>query len=203
MSVATRKEYALRQLLRLVDLSRDLERNLDDSNFAAAGGEIVYVLDENIFEIFVRPFRHTESVETFYSDIWNPIRRSDPAWRSFEAQAALVTSEFLLSQNLPGSLQGIISMTAPHRWELAHRIEELTSEYRSKIDRDDDQQLKQDLVKKFTAIAALIAQEETDNGPPSQNPVLESDVEKLSRESPRALQRFRAARVAAEVSTLR
>ncbi|WP_316235376.1 MULTISPECIES: hypothetical protein [unclassified Bradyrhizobium] len=202
MNGIPKHEMALRQLLRLVDLSLDLDRNLDDSNFAAQGGEIVYVLDQNIFEVFIRPFRHTDAVETFYGDIWSSDEWPHPNWRSFEAQAALVTSEFLLSKKLPGSSRGIISMTAPHRWELAHRIEQLTDEFRARLDDSDDKQLGQELSRKFRAIAELI-----DNPGDratflqSTDASLESDLDKLRRsgEPLQYLARFRAARMAVEL----
>lgn len=196
-----KEEVALRQLLRLVDLSLDLDRNLDDSNFADEGGEILYVLDENIFEIFIRPFRHTDSVETFYGDIWSPDGQSDASWRSFEAQAALLTSEFLLSQSLPGSSHGIISMTAPHRWELAHRIEELTNEFHARLNKSDNTQLGRDLSRKFGAIAALIGGTVADEISEMVDPRLDGDLGRLqnSGETEEFLSRFRAARMAVEV----
>lgn len=196
----TRQEIALRQVLRLVDLSRDLDRNREDSIFADEGGEIIYVLDENIFEIFIRPFRHADSVETFYSDIWNANAQSIPSWRSFESQAALIASEFLLSPTLPGSKTGIVRMTEPHRWELAQRAEDLTREFRQVL-QQDEKKIKDELSRKFEALTNLVANN-TENAPTIEDgTVLKQDIVKLqvAGKSESTIGRIRAARRAAEV----
>jgi hypothetical protein len=198
----SRQETALRQVLRLVDLSRDLDRNREDSIFSQGGGEIVYVLDENIFEIFIRPFRHSESVETFYGDIWSVTGQADASWHSFESQAALIASEFLLSRSLPGSKAGIILMTEPHRWELAQRVEDLTQEFR-KVLQQDEQRIKAELSKKFTALTNLVANDARSIAAPNidDDRILSQDLAKLRRagKSEAAVNRIRAARGAADV----
>lgn len=200
-TTGVRQEAALRQVLRLVDLSRDLDRNRDDSAFADEGGEIVYVLDENIFELFIRPFRHTDSVETFYADIWSLSRTPDPEWRSFEAQAALIASEFLLSPKLPGVKDGIVRMTAEHRWELAQRVEDLTREFRESLQKQEAS-IRIEVKKKFEALTVLLANG-SENSPRSrvEDSVLQRDLSSLRRvgKSEVLLRRFQAARIAASV----
>lgn len=130
--LTSEQDRVLHRVLRLVDLSGDLDRNKSDSDFADAGGIIHRVIDENIFEMFIRPWRHREAVETFYADLWSPTHKVDKEWRSFEAQAALITAEFIISGGDRNS-DGEILMSDHHRWELAHRVEALTSEIRAEI----------------------------------------------------------------------
>jgi hypothetical protein len=198
----TRQERALRQVLRLVDLSGDLDRNREDSIFAEDGGEIIYVLDENIFEIFIRPFMHAASVETFYGDIWSASGESNLSWRSFESQAALIASEFLLSSTLPGSKTGIILMTEPHRWELAQRVEDLTREFREVL-QQNEKKIKDELSRKFDALTNLVANNVANATAANSDDdaALRQDLIKLqiAGKSDATANRIRAARRAAEV----
>jgi hypothetical protein len=196
------RERTLRQAVRLVDISRDLERNQDDAVFRADGGEIIYVLDENIFELFIRPFRHRESVETFYGDVWSPTGKADQTWRSFEAQAALIASEFLVSRALPGSRSDFILMTEPHRWELSHRVDALTEQLRSQF-KADQSKIKADLARKMKILRNFVAnaghppygEAETDDS------MLLTDLAKMQagKSSPAIIDRIHLARVAAAV----
>lgn len=147
-------EKLIRQILKLVDLSRDLERNLDDSLFAKEVGEIIYVVDENIFEMFLRPHRHTEAVETFYADVWSSSDKTDATWRPFEIQAAIIASEFLLSGELPGTLNDAIYVTEPHRWELASRTEQLTRNLRNLVEADGGK-VNEELARKVTVSKSI------------------------------------------------
>jgi len=128
------QEIILRQVLRLVDLSGELDCNRSDSDYVENGGTILSVIDENIFEMFARPSHHREAVETFYADIWESSGKTNEEWRSFEAQAALITAEFIISGADSGSDREIF-MTDHHRWELAHRIETLISDVRIEVSR--------------------------------------------------------------------
>jgi hypothetical protein len=201
MAVLSEHENRLRQVLRLVDLSGDLERNQEDSEFRESGGEIIYVLDENIFEMFVRPRRHRESVETFYADDWASNSRTLSEYRSYEAQAALVASEFLVSRKLPGSSSDHILMTAQHRWELAHRVEALIEELTREL-RADPGAVGRQLQKKVAILAAL-----TDSGTirvsRAVDPALSRDLRdlELAGAAAETIERVRRARVAAPALT--
>jgi hypothetical protein len=196
------RERTLRQAIRLVDISLDLERNLDDAVFRTDGGEIIYVLDENIFELFIRPFRHRESVETFYGDVWSRTGKADQTWRSFEAQAALIASEFLVARALPGSKSDFILMTEPHRWELSHRVDALTEQLRSQFEADQDK-IKADLARKMQILRNFVANA---GRPPygeaeTDDPALLPDLAKMQadKSSPAIINRIHLARVAAAV----
>jgi hypothetical protein len=126
-------EPILRLLLRFLDLSRDLERNRDDTSFRDDNGRISYVLDENVFEIFIRPFIPRGELVSLHSRHWAVAQQDHTGHRyvqtSFPAQSALLTSEYLFSGELPGQTDSRLFMTEWHRWELARRVQKLNAEY--------------------------------------------------------------------------
>ncbi|HTU12423.1 MAG TPA: hypothetical protein VMG08_16145 [Allosphingosinicella sp.] len=124
------------QLLQIANISRDLDRSRDDTAFADRGGRIVYVFDENIFEMFVEPYEQYRQMETFYGKVWENKELSHATCRRYESQAALIASEFLVSRPLPGSGGEPIYMTDPHRWELYKRLTDLTDKLRGKVEGD-------------------------------------------------------------------
>jgi hypothetical protein len=202
-TISPEREATLRQVLHLVNISRDLERNHDDSIFHMDGGEIVYVLDENIFELFIRPFRNRESVETFYGDLWHASGKGNRLWRSFEAQTALITSEFLITRVLPGAKTDTIFMAQPHRWELAHRVEALTEELRSEV-RRNPAKVEAELARKIGVLREIITREVGQTGElgvGDDEASLSVDLRKLAENSlsPSVIHRIRAARSAAAV----
>jgi TIR domain len=115
------KERVLVQLWRLLELSCDMYRNMDDETFATSGGQIEYVFDENIFEMFVRPKRHANFVSTFYSSLW-PQAKSAHEQQRLSRQTALVTAEHLLSGNLVGQFGKRLHMTHWHFEEFGRRV---------------------------------------------------------------------------------
>lgn len=121
-------EQVLAQILRLVDVTRDIERNIDDARFDAAGGRMHYVFDENVFEMFVNPKRWKSRTATFHSPFWLRRAGEPPSrnWSSIAAQSALIASEFLFSGTLPGQRTSDIYMTEWHSWELRDRVGDLT-----------------------------------------------------------------------------
>lgn len=123
-------EQVLAQILRLVDVTRDIERNIDDARFDAAGGRMHYVFDENVFEMFVNPKRWKSRTATFHSPFWLRRAGEPPSrnWSSIAAQSALIASEFLFSGTLPGQRTSDIYMTEWHSWELRDRVGDLTDE---------------------------------------------------------------------------
>jgi len=195
------QENATRQILRLVDLAGDLARNASDGAYAReTNSEIIAVLDENIFEMFVHPFRHRESAETFYADVWSLSAQPGPEWRSFAAQAALLTSEYLISVLAPRNRGQNIYMTEFHQWELAHRVEILQEDlkqaaasqptkYRTELSRK--LRIFGDLFKDRNSAATSIR----DSG----DEFLVRDLERLSNDVDRPmLDRLCAARIAAQ-----
>lgn len=194
------RERALRQILRLVDLSLDLERNNDDRAFREDGGKIIYVLDQNIFEMFVRPWKHRESVETFYSDVWADSAQGNAAWPDYEAQAALIASELLVSRILPGARHDQIMMTEAHRYELAHRHERIRSKLRQ-IFQEDPKAVEVAYADKLKQLEEVVALSHGSQSAPKQAEVgeqLGKDLAKLAETMPAAvLDRVRVARRAA------
>ena len=114
----------------LYDFSLDIERHEEDAYFVENGGQIHYVFDENIFEMFVFPKENWINVErspnVFSGSKFNARQR----FRKIQnMQTALVTSEILFGGNLPGQKGGKIYLTEWHRWELLARTNQILGEY--------------------------------------------------------------------------
>ena len=140
-------EPVLQLLFRFLDLSRDLEHATGTtSSFNRDGGRISYVLDENIFEIFVRPDDDRGELVSLHSRLWSDVQpgaKRPPDQPSFPAQSALLTSEYLLSGELPGQADPRLFMTEWHRWELAYRMSEVAAVYDERMkDVSDDKMMK-------------------------------------------------------------
>lgn len=195
---ASPQEHTLRQILRLVDLGCDLERNLSDSEFVKnADHEIIPVLDENLFEMFVTPRRFREASETFYADLWSGLHHSRELWRGYETQAALLTSEFLLTRRLPGARNDTIYMTEFHWRELGARLDRIQNELEAQ--RDSKPNLyDEELARKLAVWTSLVEPAKPSRRGMSndqEDPHLEGDLGKLrSRIDGDALDRIAAAR---------
>lgn len=133
LSTDAGRERVLKQTLQLLDITRDIERNQADADFAR-DGEILYVFDENVFEMFVRPYAWGPRMATFYSPLWldGEATRPPRSWASISAQSALLASEYLISGRLPGQLEPEIYMTEWHFWELRLRIERLAEGFQQR-----------------------------------------------------------------------
>lgn len=205
-----RAELTVQRLLRILDLSRDLERNRDDNAFGRLGGRITYVFDENIFEMFVRPWKHASHVETFHGDLWIPLAGGNTKhWRSIEAQSALVTAEYLLEADLPGATSDRIYLTDPHRWEFASRVEALSEDLQQEI--ADNPSLTSSLRGKLEMFLEFVEAAEAPGSTPTRRHRLQlktaelwEDIDALrgSEVSPAVIERFGATRVAAEILAL-
>lgn len=198
-----RLETTLR-LLRIANISRDLDRSREDTQFAERSGKITYVLDENIFEMFIKPFEHDRKVETFYAREWGSRRVSTTVRRRYEAQSALIAAEHLICGRLPGNEDDCLYMTEPHRWELFSRLADMTEEMRENLSAGE--QVLNDLRTKLAALKGLADQKPSVTAlKPELNAILaedlEADIAALRQRGgqPGALNRIRAARVAAEV----
>lgn len=203
-------ENALRQILRLIDLGCDLERNMSDGEFAREERhEIIPVLDENLFEMFVTPHRFLEASETFYADLWGLSRHGRELGRNYETQAAVLTAEYLLTRQHPGATDKTIYMTEFHRWELADRLDRLQQTLELQRERDP-KTYDEELDRKFAILGDLVApgsKRGRSHKSDDADPFLNVDLAKLSREANRfsegldedALNRIAAARKTAAV----
>jgi hypothetical protein len=128
-------ETVMRQFRRMMELNADVDRNLSDAVFARAGGQIRYVLDENIFEMFIRPAKRAEYVSSFFS---GPVSGGSGA--TFEPsaapQSAMICSEYLLSGELPGQQAAPVLMTEWHFWELHDQMRVRRAELHAKVQED-------------------------------------------------------------------
>ncbi len=196
----TETEATLAQILRLLDLNIDIEQNRDDAEFGLSGREFVYVFDENIFELFFEPNRWGYVVSSFYAKEWaSPEQRSSSVWRSFEAQSALIASEYLLSEELPGARRQLLYLTPWHRRELAARVVSLTTDISDNARANIDKVVKE-INQKKQLLRAF------DQGPSATTPLphldqfLKEDLAELravtKEETP--LRRFQLARLAAK-----
>jgi hypothetical protein len=202
---SNKTERTLRRLLRILDLTRDLERHQADLDFARGGGEIIYIFDENIFEMLIRPWKHTEAVETFYGDLWatDADEEKTSAWHLIEAQSAVLASEVLVNGQLPGRRSHALYMTDPHRYECARRIETLAEQYSKKVKEGGVRV--GELTGKLARLADL-SQIDEDKPTRRASPIdrktlgLEADLEALrsSGADTRNLTRFRVTRLAVE-----
>jgi len=120
----------------LFDLSLDIERHESDRRFAD-GGEIIYVFDENIFELFVFPKAFRRYCRIFFAGAPSGQEQSSTPTgteprhlRSLTIQSALATAEYLFSGALPGQdpSKKEIYLTPWHREELLDRLSELVTE---------------------------------------------------------------------------
>ena len=178
----------IRQFWRLLEFTRDIDRNEDDALFARNGGTIIYVLDENVFEFFIKPQSFSRYAELFHSNIWFEGEESSEDLRRISAQSALVASEYIFSGELPGQKDRTTYMTEWHFGELSNRRTEYTSQLRDEIgslsrDPSPNSALHKDPALDFSEIDDLTR----------------SDRDKLANrtEDEAALLRFQEARVAA------
>ncbi len=149
--------------LAALDLFLDMERNESDSRFAATeGNEIVYVFDEDVFEMFVggtdqaAPENPTDqvyrdrrrAVGLFHIEPWrtrSERRKIDQAVEAERAelnrQSAMLTTEWLFNGILPGTHAErtgklpSIYISAQHFGELQRRWKELILHYQKSSNR--------------------------------------------------------------------
>ncbi|HEY0312268.1 MAG TPA: hypothetical protein VGC56_07200 [Allosphingosinicella sp.] len=194
--------------LAALDLCLDMERNEADGAFAASGGEIVYVFDEDVFELFVSGWNEyqgtgadrvqiyrdrRQSVGVFNTRLWRKkqISRVEEDTRALiNRQSMILTGEYLISSPLPGMKDGRIYMSRQHLSELDRRWDYLVEYYRSLIlqrggcpeELERILALDEDMAfKALTAPEAPVTTEDVDTYLRSQPPVLREDLEKLRR----------------------
>jgi len=121
----------------LFDFSLDIQRHEMDLEFVYYGGRIHYALDENIFELFVRPFARARCATR---DALSVDREADAdeADSGTARQTALLCAEALFLGRLPGQVRGEIYLSEWHRWELLSRLNELLLENAESMSCDTD-----------------------------------------------------------------
>ena len=126
--VLSSRGRVLMQLWRFLELTRDIERNDEDTRFARSDGRIDYVLDENVFETLIDPVRNARFVRLFHSNAMDlPLEQAERD--SISAQSALVTAELLLHGRLPGQDDSKpLYLTEWHYTELSMRFFDLAEE---------------------------------------------------------------------------
>ena len=183
-----------RQVADLYDFSLDIARHDADLEFADSRLDAVihYVLDENIFEMFVRPWEHYEYVVREQGG-----RRADPEQNSralTAMQSALFTGETLLGGCLPAqSKHGTCYVTQWHRWELLERI----SQFLSVIDNGTDEGLRASMNELIEAKQKLLRGDVLPDARDPTDPLLDVDLAELEGQiggNPDVLKRFRLVR---------
>lgn len=125
---AIRTASAREQLFNFLSMSSDIARNQRDSDFADRGGQIIYTFDSTVFSLFYDTIQWRSAVSSFYGEEW-AINDTTQRWKRIESQSALIASEYLLSEDLPGAKNRKIYLTSWHRTELARASEALSSKY--------------------------------------------------------------------------
>ena len=89
-------------------LESAMRANLSDSEFAKAGGEIIYIVDANIVGLFIRPSENLNFLSVFQR--WLP--------DTVLVTTAALTAEYIFSGNLPGQGSQPIYMSPSHYEEV-------------------------------------------------------------------------------------
>ena len=204
--LSSAQRQTMLQLLKIANISRDLDRSRDDGLHAGRGGRIVYVMDENVFEMFVQPFEHGRAIETFYAEEWKSQRLTSGVRRRYEAQSALIASEHLVNGNLPGNPDRILYMTEPHRWELFSRLTDLSASARRLVAQEPEP-IRKAFRTKMAVLRDLKSQriESGSDALDASNPTLRADLAADSKAladrgaGTSVIDRVAATRLAAEV----
>lgn len=119
-----RRERSLRRLLSLIDMSQDLARHDEDETHRHDDGPIHYVIDENILEMFIDPYRFFRHTESFYHVTW--FEAGEPApMQDYESQLALIAAEFILGDSPAALRSSEILISKRHRMEFNLRLEQI------------------------------------------------------------------------------
>ncbi|MBX9792486.1 MAG: hypothetical protein K2Y37_26595, partial [Pirellulales bacterium] len=180
---ATNTELVLGQLAMLLGFSLNVSTNESDGNYirrltglpGAPNPEIVYVFDHTVLEMYLALDDSTRKYSAaFHLTEWRRTSRIEnksdleKVWTSINRQTAIITSEFLLSGELLGQIDGQFYMTSGHYEEFCNAVD------RRNIDS----------IAKKAQTTELIASLVSDNDEPYQNGIeddayLSSDLESL------------------------
>ena len=131
----TRRDRVGRKLGRLVEITRIIDRNKDDSAFTkdpSRGNELIYVFDTNIVQTFLEPFRNPQYAELFHASIWG---RDFKKYDDVNSQSCLLTAEYLFSGRLPGQQLNNWYMSISHYKEVRNQIEKLEERFQDDLKR--------------------------------------------------------------------
>ncbi|HEX8573669.1 MAG TPA: hypothetical protein VF759_13065 [Allosphingosinicella sp.] len=160
----------------LYDFSLDIARYDGDIEFATGGGTIHYVLDENIFELFVNPCENFSYV--MRDQNVRRMRGQVPGREITAMQSALLTGEALLSGSLPGQRGSPYYITEWHRWEFLERVSYLLG----KVGRLSEPSLRQAMEAALRAKHDLVSDDDGDLESFDEDPFLDDDM-RLLRDS--------------------
>ncbi|OYY90242.1 MAG: hypothetical protein B7Y45_08015 [Sphingomonas sp. 28-66-16] len=108
-----------RKLGAVIDITRTIDRNSDDGGHADQNGEIAYVFDTNVIQMFLEPYKNPRFAQVFHAPLWEGDSQADT---DVNTQACLLAAEYLFSGALPGQRQGRWYMTRAHHEETEHQI---------------------------------------------------------------------------------
>lgn len=162
-------EELMRLYFHTLDLSRDVDRNNDDTGFRDDRGnesalgdevepdlaqldglnrrrnEIWYVFDSTVLEVFINPGDDRGAMSSLHTPDWNSATAASSTAKRYVAQTALSTTEYLLSGELPGQPKNTIYMTGWHRQEFIARANEIAAAQVALIVKTSAQDLKKQL----------------------------------------------------------
>jgi hypothetical protein len=192
------RERTFLLLGKILDLSLDIGRNRLDGDFVAEGGELFYVFDENLFEVFFQPSPNAHIVNSLHSANLHPTRK--PRERSIDQQIALITSEYLLAENLPGAKRNLIYMTRGHRQELRRRIGAINDKLEELFGEEPDVAINE-LEEKIKALAGVTSKNEAIRFSVNDDPELTADMTTLADRGAKrdSLRRLQLTRIGAKL----
>lgn len=126
----------VRQLGHLIEITRIIDRNREDGQFATQSAEparsILYVFDTNVVQMFLEPSRNPQFAETFHGSLWGD---SPQSRTEINAQSCLLAAEFLMSGKLPGQTNGRWYMSEVHTRELNQQLDFMRTDIKSTTER--------------------------------------------------------------------
>jgi hypothetical protein len=200
VTVQTDQQLAVReQIFNFLHLSNDIYRNQDDAEFADKGGQIIYVFDATVFHLFYDTVRWRHAVSSFYASRWAP-GSARLQWDRVEAQSALIASEYLLSESLPGARNRDILLTPWHRHELARNLTAVVRKTLEHPPRPDV--IARELEQKVELLNQIRSVDQNRDGrSPPRDPMIDADLKELRQHvhNPEMLARYELTRRAASI----
>ncbi|MDF7776293.1 hypothetical protein P1X14_13640 [Sphingomonas sp. AOB5] len=140
-SASAALQNLVRKLGYLIEITRIVDRNAEDGTFHSnLDGEIIYVFDTNVVQMFLQPDRVPSFSEVFHTEVLrtHPSQRDHD--REINQQGCLLAAEYLMSGELPGQHEdGRWYMSRLHHRETQAQIEYLQERIRengARIDTD-------------------------------------------------------------------
>jgi len=180
-----------------LQLSNDIYRNAVDADFADQGGEIIYCFDSTVFPLFYDTTKWQSTITSFEQRNHAIGDRGTRELKAIETQAAIVASEYLLSESLPGVKNKNIYLTPWHRRELALSLQAVIRDIKSNTRSDV---LSSNIRKELELKLQFLKQVEEQAGT-ATNRQLTRDLQKLEKHQfgHTELTRYVTTRLAADV----